>query len=321
MKLLILERINNSNFYIVDYFVSKGIEVKLLNLNFLEKNLIIRLGNKFQKSITKSLVSNLILNNILKYDFDKILFFNIDYLDIKSIKILKNIFPKKEILCWHGDDILNERFGKNEKEKVKFIDTHISPRKHRESEYKKLGAHNFLKVNWYSKNFKDKMVENPKYDLSFCGSYSKKRYSLLENLNYNKSILVGYGWKKHNLNFSYKKNHLSIDEMNSVIHNSRISLNFLTEENFDKTNFRNFEIPSQFSLQISEKSDELNEIFEDEKSIVFYNDKDELNDKVKFFIREENKRKKIILNSNAIIKRKEFSLEYQLDLIYNHLKI
>ena len=321
MKLLIVERPEGSIFNPKFYFEQKGYEVDLLDISFLEKSFFWRAAYyKFNTSQVKIFISKYIFNKILTFDFDKILFFNIDYISLRHLEELKLRMPKKEILCWHGDDIVNKRFGNNETLKIKFIDTHISGRNHRENYYRKEGADNFIKINWFSKTFAKTQVLNPKFNINFCGSYSKKRHNILSDLSPDNSILAGYGWKNKGINFKYMKNHLSLEDLNEVFQNSKISLNILTDENNDKTNFRNFEIPSQYSLQICERTLELEEIFEENKSIVFFDNTSDLNEKIKYYLKNDSSRNSIIGASNDLVRSPIFSVDYQFDLILQHFK-
>jgi len=317
MKLLIIERYPyGENFIPEMFFKNKGFDVSFLNTHYLYDNLLFRLVNKFTTKIFIDYINSIIISNFK--GFDAILFYNIDYVKSSTLKMIKTHDINTKIMCFHGDDILNKRFGENEESKVPLIDVHISPRKHLSSLYKKLGAKTFIETDWYYKILKTS-PSNKTYDLSFCGAISSKRIQILKDIKIENSIIVGNGWKKNNNPFRKKIKHLSIEKMNNIISASKISLNILTIENKDKTNFRNFEIPSQFSLQICERTDELERIFKEDKNIVFFDNKDELNDKIQYYLKNDVISNKIISESNKLVSDSKFTQEYQLEKIYNYL--
>jgi len=317
MKLLIIERHPIREIFIPEiFFKNKGLEVTFLNTQYFYENLLFRLFNKFTTKIFIDYINSIIISNFK--GFDAVLFYNVDYVKASTLKIIKTHNVNTKIMCMHGDDMLNKRFGENEESKVALIDVHISPRKHLSSVYKKLGANTFIETDWYYKSLKTS-PSNKIYDLSFCGAISSKRTQILKDIKIENSVIVGNGWNNNNNSFPKNLKHLSIEKMNNIISASKISLNILTIANNDKTNFRNFEIPSQFSLQICERSDELESIFDEDKNIVFFDNKDELNDKIQYYLKNDVITNKIIRESNKLVSDTKFTQEYQLEKIYNHL--
>ena len=317
MKLLIIERYPiRENFIPEIFFKNKGLEVTFLNTQYLHENLLFRLSNKFTTKIFINYINSIIISNFK--GFDAVLFYNVDYVKASTLKIIKTHNVNTKIMCMHGDDMLNKKFGENEESKVALIDVHISPRKHLSSVYKKLGANTFIETDWYYKSLRTS-PSNKIHDISFCGAISSKRIQILKDIKIENSVIVGNGWNNNNNSFPKNLKHLSIEKMNNIISASKISLNILTIANNDKTNFRNFEIPSQFSLQICERSDELESIFEEDKNIVFFDNKDELNDKIQYYLKNDVITNKIIRESNKLVSDTKFTQEYQLEKIYNHL--
>ncbi len=107
--------------------------------------------------------------------------------------------------------------------------------------------------------------------------------------------------------------------MNDLIARSKVSLNMFTAGNRDKTNFRNFEIPSQLGFQICERSDEVCEIFGEDNGIVCFGTVDELKDKVQFYLHNEDSRSRIAAKSYSIVSDYKYTAEFQFDTLSKFL--
>ena len=67
------------------------------------------------------------------------------------------------------------------------------------------------------------------------------------------------------------------------------------------------------------ETDELERIFKEDKNIVFFDNKDELNDKIQYYLKNDVISNKIISESNKLVSDSKFTQEYQLEKIYNYL--
>lgn len=233
---------------------------------------------------------------------------------------LKNRIGVENIVCWHGDDLLNPRFDITQQTlKIPYVDIHVTPRYHLKDEYKSFGARCIVPISWYRKSLRNEFVFQD-IPLSFFGSIDNKRLEYVNNLSNECSHVGGFGWKKVNLSSSIiVHNHLSLTSMNNLIARSKISLNAFTVNNRDRTNFRNFEIPSQYSFQICERSDEICEIFGEDLGIVCFSSIDELKDKVSFYLQNEYSRSRIASKSHHIVSDYKFTAEYQYDILSKFL--
>ena len=112
---------------------------------------------------------------------------------------------------------------------------------------------------------------------------------------------------------------LSESEMNKIFGISKISVNILTDENRDLINFRNYEIPSQYGFQISEKSSRILEIFEENINIICFETGEELDDKYKFYLNNDSERKKILECSYRFVSDNRFDVKNQLKKVLDQL--
>jgi len=76
---------------------------------------------------------------------------------------------------------------------------------------------------------------------------------------------------------------------------SKMALCFMSKLNKDTSTIRCFEIPACGTLLLSERSDELKELYKEDKEAVYFLDKEELVEKVKLLLREPKKRKAIAI--------------------------
>jgi spore maturation protein CgeB len=95
---------------------------------------------------------------------------------------------------------------------------------------------------------------------------------------------------------------LSDEEMIKMYSRSKINLGFSTCENTHKTenrivqiNLRDFEVPMSGGFYMVEHMEELEEFFEIGKEIVCYKDKDDLVDKINYYLKHDAEREKIRL--------------------------
>jgi len=84
-----------------------------------------------------------------------------------------------------------------------------------------------------------------------------------------------------------------LEDMSRSFNASRICLNILTLENRDQTNVRNFEIPACGAFQLTERTEGLQELFQENKEIVCYASNDELLDKCRYYNSHDSERQNI----------------------------
>jgi hypothetical protein len=315
-KILLIEQIPNEGWAAPDYFKKNDYDVYFFDLTPFYSSLMWRCINKFNYNFWLSAITYQIENAVAAIEPNFVVFWNLDYITSFGLTKIKETSSLCKLVCWHGDDLLNPRFNiEDQLKKIPLIDIHVTARHHLVSEYYNLGASFILPVSWYRKSLRIETIV-PEFNLSFFGSIDNKRESYLKALNIPPSHIGGNGWNRSGLgDHSVLHHHLSLNSMNDLIAKSKVSLNFLTEKNRDATNFRNFEIPSQRSLQICERSQELNDIFNEDVGIVLFSSIEELNEKVNFYLKNENARLKVIEYSYSIASNYKYSFDYQLDLL------
>jgi spore maturation protein CgeB len=255
--------------------------------------------------------------------FDFFLVLRGDYIQPETLDFAKNYI--KTIANWNTDDLFNKVASSNVNPNTfTKYDVHFSPRENLKMDYLNLGAKRFEIIHWYYRyglEYQNNLIQCEKYinDGSFVGSWSKRRECILDCLADENITIHGWGWKnkinKRNDSRWKVKGSLSIIEMNNFFHTSKININILTIENRDVNNLRNFEIPAAGGFQLTERSESILSLFKEDSEIVCYSSNDELISKYKFYIKNDNLRKKIALAGQKKVFATNNSLEDRLKQI------
>lgn len=148
-------------------------------------------------------------------------------------------------------------------------------------------------------------IKNSERDInfSFVGGISKHHKSALETLNYlalNQGLKIfGYGANKLPFYSPIRKNHFGEKwglDMYKILSKTKISLNRHIDVSLNNANnMRLFEATGMGSLLLTDKKDNLNQLFEIDKEIVTYSCKEEASEKVKYLLENPKKISEIAL--------------------------
>jgi len=135
-------------------------------------------------------------------------------------------------------------------------------------------------------------------DVIFVGHYEKFRDEYCKYLGQAgiKLEVVGPDWKNSKtINIDSIKYSAPVDSYEYVrlLNNSKIALAFLSKKNNDVYTRRNFEITAAGTFMLSERTEELQEIFIEGKECDYFSSKEELLDKVNFYLKNSVAREKI----------------------------
>ena len=175
---------------------------------------------------------------------------------------------------------------------------------------------------------KNKNKNKNKYQVSFIGTYEKFRYKSLiyvakKFYKNNKKIIInvwGNGWPKIDSDIpNLKINNYPVYDKNfvNILHKSSINLNFLRKINDDISTDRTSEIPACGSFMLSEYSDEQNEIFKNGYEASYFENDEDLYEKIIFFLKRPKLIKKI--SNNGYKKSRILKLDHN-NIIKNVLK-
>ena len=282
-------------------------------------NLIERVKERFLFKLTADRINTALLKEIKGKKYDLLIVVRGDHISPETLSFAKANIGL--VVNWNSDDVFNKLnstqymldcFG--------LYDCIFSPRGHLKAEYLSRGAKLFEPISWYYRPgllySPDQIAQRECEDvIAFVGAWSKRREQTLGPLNGLPVQIWGWGWNKRaHRSFTSGaecKPQINMEDMMEVFVSSKINVNILTLENRDTTNFRNFEIPAAGGFQLSERSDEILQLFDEDKEIVCFGSADELKSKCAYYLKNETERRRIASNgydrligsNNSIIDR------------------
>jgi len=227
----------------------------------------------------------------------------------KTIQKIKSFGCK--VFGYNNDDPFSEKYSLSHfrlwslyKKGIFSYDWIFSYRWKNIDDYKNLGYENVsLLRSYYIKdsNFYISNIEK-KYDVIFIGHWENDgRDEIIKYLIENgiKIKLFGTLWEKSKY-YKYLKEKIGDikpiykEEYNLTINKAKIALVFLSKINNDTYTRRCFEIPATKTMMIAEYTDDLaNNLFEEDKEAVYFKNKEELLEKIKYYLANEDKMKEI----------------------------
>ncbi|MCK4500347.1 glycosyltransferase [Candidatus Babeliales bacterium] len=204
------------------------------------------------------------------------------------------------VVNWHVDDPFNPRYiTPYSDESFTLYDIHFSSRPYLFEEYQGKGARRveylefcFDQTIFYPLN----SIQIGKYDISFVGNWSKNREQWIKCLSpFFKVYVWGGSWwrartlrKETNIHLMHRS--ATLEDYSRVVCESKICLNFLTLENRDQSNLRNFEIPACKGFQLCNRTEQLKNIFKEDKEICLYETEQELINKIRYYLKHKDER-------------------------------
>ncbi|MGN6646910.1 MAG: CgeB family protein [Cytophaga sp.] len=139
--------------------------------------------------------------------------------------------------------------------------------------------------------------QSVKADVLFIGTYEIERHEMMEYAASQGVVIdiYGNGWKNkiRSSNLICHEKPLYGEEFVKAISCSKISLNFLRKINRDLQTSRSIEIPACGGFMLSERSNEHERLFKENSEAVYFDSKEELVDKINYYLQHETERKKI----------------------------
>lgn len=137
--------------------------------------------------------------------------------------------------------------------------------------------------------------ENLLSEISFVGSYTPHRESILSSLADFDLKIWGDGWEESTLRNLVKGSGVSQEQMVKIFNASKISVN-IHRENMaggGGLNCRTYEICACGALQIVDERSDLLTFFDVGKELLIFKDKEDLREKVRYYLKNPGQREKI----------------------------
>ena len=133
------------------------------------------------------------------------------------------------------------------------------------------------------------------HDVVFVGTKENDRYNKIRYLAENDITVNVYGWghvddnSKHE-NLIFHDKHLYGESFSAALGCSKIALNFLRKLNRDLQTSRSIEIPASGGFMLAERTDEHLRLFKEGVEAEYFESKEELLSKVKYYLNHDSER-------------------------------
>lgn len=220
---------------------------------------------------------------------DKILFLlYLDYIDYNMMKDLSDNYPIETIIWLFDDDKRYPHTIELTKQFNKVVTT-LQDR-HKTRLEKGFNSHlaQFAANHYLYKDFGLKKI----YDVVFIGQNFGNRQMYIDHLKSNgiNVLALGRGWRD---------GRVTQTQMIEIFNKAKIVLNFSSSAGHHELKFlkgRVFEIPATGAFLLTEECQELDDYFEVGNELERFTTKEEMLEKVKYYLENEEKREKIAKN-------------------------
>lgn len=245
------------------------------------------------------LLNKKVREKISQKRYDIIYVDNKPYLTSKTLLKIKSVLPEAKI----ADVLTDDPFGQYTrswsllKKTASYYDVFFVQRKVNIEELKNRGVkHVEICYRSYDPEFNKPVILNEedkkrfKTEVGFVGSFEDVRASYIAYLIQNgiPVSVTGAGWKGAQyweiIKPYFRAPFVYGADFIKTICGMDIALHFLRHANRDEQDSRTFEIPSSGAFMLAEKSSVHLSLFEDKKEAVFFNSKEELLQKVKYYL-------------------------------------
>lgn len=272
-----------------------------------QRNIIEKVTEKIGLPIDFQEANKRILRRVKDTHYDIIFIVKGNHIYPNTLNFIRINSPNTKIINWSHDNMFEKHnrtiFYSLNLKKYDLVVTTKSFNLHQD-QLPSLGARKILFQNnsCYPYPFFESLVRPKvfKYDVSFIGSAELDRFNILNYLA-SQGIRVkifGSGWDKS----IYRHQHSNLDieckdligkEYFETMLNSKISLSFLRKINKDLQTLRTVEIPFCGAFMIAEDTEEQKSMFHEELEAVFFSSNEDLLDKIKFYLNNDDKREAI----------------------------
>lgn len=208
------------------------------------------------------------------------------------------------VVNWNPDDFFNPlNNSKYLLDSFSIYDCIFTARSHLIDEYRQRGVKRAEILDWYylpkyQHPVEVSDIDRQKFgsDIVFVGTWSRRREKFIAQLHGMNIKVWGGGWHRAHKQFKTRiecRPPIFAEEMCKVVCSSKINVNILTIENHDTSNLRNFEVPACNGFQLTERSDRILELFEENKEIACFSTPEELAFQCGYFLEHQHEREQI----------------------------
>lgn len=321
--------------HILDGFLSlKDLEIKVLdqNITYRPSSLPSKIFKKLKIPRDFDNLNGRLLDMIKIYNPDIIFIVKGNLIHAKVLAHISNTYPATKLVSWSLDDMfawhnrsLFYTLG------LKFYDFVFTSKSYNIDELKSLGAKTVIFLyqafsQKYHKPYRLNANLGQVIDILFIGFAEKSRFEYLEYLASNnlKISVYGSGWNKkkytkHHNNQEIHPYDLIGDDYARAISNAKITLCFLRKANRDLHTSRSIEIPAIGGFMVAERTDEHKVLFEEDKEAVYFDSKEELLEKVMYYLKNESAREFIRSAGHRRCLEEDYSYDNMANIIMDEI--
>ena len=212
-------------------------------------------------------------------------------------------------VCYQNDNIFgalkHRAFWRWFKRAIPYYDLHLVFRTSDVAHYKAAGAkrvyvlyHHYLP--WLHRPLSAGLTASLRSDVCFLGHCEPDR-RLVELDSLMRSVPADYrihgsSWKRYSRGRAWQNmdtRELHGEEYVNGLNGAKIALSFFSSWNADGYTTRVFEIPACRTLLVSQRSDEMQRLYEEDKEAVFFDSAAELTEKVRYYLHHDSGRGQI----------------------------
>lgn len=268
----------------------------------------LKFQNKFIAGPTVSKLNKDLISKVLEEQPEFLFIYRGSHVFPKTIRSIQKLAPNTLVVGYNNDDPFSKLYPnwmwRHFLGCIPYYDLIFAYRKHNIPNLLAAGAKEVeLLRSWFVPEMcpPESSQNNQKdCDVIFIGHYEPdERVAYLEEVERRGWKLKIYGssgnWSKALERSDILRHHLPIqpvwgEEYISAIRSARIALCFFSKLNRDGYTRRCFEIPACGTLLLSEHSEEMEELFDEDREAVFFKNIQDMSEKIEILMRDEEKR-------------------------------
>jgi len=255
-------------------------QTKFLDTSKILNNFYYKIFYHISSIFFDHIITNFYKKKIIKF-YDVIFFFNVEFINEDSLKIVKKYSKKTYYYC------ADNPFVKRDKQKwtlvkriISKFDLIIFHQKNRENYVKKYKIKKYITI--IPPYFKDIQQTSKKKitkkNIVFVGTWFPERGKFFYELKKKGFIVDIYGsqWDKDKKYYEYLKQNIYLKDLNQreytkIINKYKIALGLLSKENKDDITRRCIEIPATGTLLCAKRTHTLKKILIENKEAIYFN--------------------------------------------------
>ena len=221
----------------------------------------------------------------------------------ETLRLIKKMLPKTLMVHYAGDPLIKYHRSRSFLNSIPLYDILFTTKDYELTDYERLGARNLKLIGMaYSKNdhrpinLTEKDIERFGNDISFighCEPWYVEQLSPLLELDVRFAVW-GPGWRKvKKFRKAFRGDGIYGEDYAKAICASKISIGLLSKKAPDDITTRSLEIPACGTFLLAQRTQKHLQYFREGEEVEFFDGKEELLEKCRYYLAHEEKRKLI----------------------------